>query len=873
MGWITRLQRTLRSRRLERDLDEELRSHLEEACERGRDPEEVRRAFGSALRWREEGRDAHVLVWLDTLLLDAKLGLRRLLAARAVTTVMVVSLALATGSCLAAYQLADALLLRPLPVDRPGQLRAVAFGASLPEWPTRWTRLSYPGYLRLERLDTPATLFATTVPHAHPWTVRPPGTPRETVEIQYVSSSFFGALGLAPSVGRLFAEDDFPDAPRAVITQALWRQLGAPQIGTLLHAGAEPVELVGVTGPAFRGVAPGDPSEIFLPAGRAPGVELAGRNSFQTFLRLDPGASSDVLQAQLFDTWRRFEAERWNVPGIAPDLRRAYLASAHLRLEHARAGASAAQDDYGRALAVLSGLAAVVLLIACVNVAHLMTSQALTRQRELSLRAALGAGRLRLLRMMLLESAWLSLAAVLCGSLLARWLAPALLGQLASSGRFLDLDLAVNARVLLFAAGLAIVVSVLCALVPAGQVRWAGAAAGSRSESRTLRGTRALDGLLFGQVFFCTTVLFVAGLLITSFGRLTATETGFDAEGVLAVQVRAEDEQPPALWSALVERTRTVPGVERVAMTDWPLLSGSGTTHRVEAGAPRREAMVEFLCVSSEWPEVLGIPRLEGSGFAKGIAEGSASAVLINRSFARHFFADQPTLGQALWHIDLDGRRIEYAVSGVVGDVRQNDLRAPPPLAVYVPCAGEADERRRHAFLLVRGSEGTGPWLAEPLRSAVEETDMFRVRGIETQKQVVQRQTAVERLLALLATYFGTASLLLFALGLYGVLHFLFARRRRELSLRIALGGRGVRLLRDVLARTGLAATLGCLAGTALGPLAGRGLEALLFDVSSRDPASFATPIALVALAGAVAAGPVLRRALSTDPAESLRTE
>ncbi|SPE41253.1 conserved membrane hypothetical protein [Candidatus Sulfopaludibacter sp. SbA3] len=526
MSLWSRITNVFHTDRLSREIDEEFQSHMEEAIEQGRDPAEAQRAFGSALRQREESRDIRLIAWLDSLRADAVFGWRQLMKRKVTSAAAILSLALAIGSCTAAFRLIDAVLLRPLPVAHPEQLYALSRrGIGLDGKPASFDEWAYPSFqLMRTAVKGQAELMAVSYAEPADLTYRT-DQEMERAECQYVSGWMFDTFGLRPALGRLFTESDDlkPGAhPYAVLSYDYWtRHFGRDPkvVGRTFHMGDTLYEIVGVGPEAFTGTETGIVIDVFLPTMMHPAVVHDDWTWHRTLARLKPGVAVEPVRAKLHTTSRAFEEERAKgFKGMTRASIDKFLAQTVV-LEPAAEGASGLQQDYRTSLIAMGVLVALVLLIACANVANLMTAQAAARQREMAMRVSIGAGRRRLVQLVLVESAWLALLAAALGGLFAWWSAPFVVSRINPPDNPVRLSLPADWRVLAFGIALTVVVTLLLGLAPAlraSAVNPASALKGgsdphSRRRLMHVSRRRLMHVLIGVQVAFCFVVLFVAG--------------------------------------------------------------------------------------------------------------------------------------------------------------------------------------------------------------------------------------------------------------------------------------------------------------------------------------------------------------------------
>jgi predicted permease len=878
MSLWSRVANLIRGERLNREIDEELQSHIAEAMEQGRNPHEARHAFGPALRLREDSRDVRIIPWLDSLRADAVFGWRQLKKNKVTSAAAILSLALAIGACTSAFRLIDALLLRPLPVADPERLYALDRQAFVDGKSQSYDAWTYPAFVAMRAaVKDQAELIAIAYAAQMDLTYES-GQEVEKAYVQFVSGWMFGSFGLRPALGRLFTEDDDlkPGAhPYAVLSHDYWvRRFGQDRkiIGRTFRMGDDLYQIVGVAEERFTGTEPGTVTDVFVPTMMHPAVTHSDWTWFRTLARLKPGVAVEPVRAKLHATSRAWEEERAKgFTGMTKESIAKFLDQT-LVLEPAAAGASGLQKDYRRSLIALGVLVALVLLIACANVANLMTAQAAARAREMALRVSIGAGRWRLVQLVLVESAWIASLAAAIGGLFAWWSAPFVVSMINPPDNPARLTLPADWRVLGFGMALTLVVTFLFGLAPAlraSAVKPSSALKGG-SDPRSRR--RLMHTLIAAQVAFCFLVLFVAGLFASTFDRLSHRPIGFSAERLLTLDTVTERAQPPVFWDQLAEDLRAMPGVEAVAISGWPLLGGGGWNGFVSInGEPPGPVLAYFLSVSPGWTDTMKIPFIDGRDFRP--TDTSPGAAIVNETFVKQFFKGETPVGK--WFAKGKSR---YQAVGVVRDAPYRSIREPTLPVVYVPFhsidANNALQPIRTGTFIVRTSTSNPLALALTLRREVPRArPEFRVSNIRAQAELVRAQTVRERLLAMLALFFAGVALLLAGVGLYGVLDYTVFQRRREIGIRIAIGARSGDIARRVTAEVFMMVFLGALAGVGLGIASVRYLDALLYQVRPTDLPMLALPSAIIVAAALLAALPAVIHAVRIDPVTMLRAE
>lgn len=882
MSIWSRVANVFRRGRVSHELDEEFAAHIQEAIKEGRDPEEARRAFGSVLRHREASLDIRLLGWLDSLRADAVFGSRLLWKAKGTSAVAILSLGLAIGACVSAFRIIDALLLRPLPVRDPDRLYILLRKGIGPDGRPRTTASSeYPLYREMRAaVANEADLLAISSAVRRDLTY---GSDEETEKayVQYVSDSMFDKFGITPSLGRVLIESDDlkPGAhPVAVLSYDYWaRRFGRdPEVlkRTFRLTGVE-YEVVGVAGRPFTGTEPGIVTDIFLPTMMNEGVNHPDWSWFRTFVQLKPGVSATQVRDALSSVFQSYQEELAKGFKGWPKERLKQLLSNELVIEPAAAGVSGLQEQYRVALAALGVLVTLVLMIACANLANLMMAQASARAREMALRVAIGAGRRRLVQLVLVESALIALSALALGGMFAWWSAPLVVSMISPPDHPVRLVLSADLRLLGFAAALVAFVTILFGLGPAlraSEVRPAAALkGGAGANSRR----RVLDALIVAQVAFCFLVLIDTRLFKATFKRLSNQPTGFAADGVVNVIATARPPQSLLLWQEVARRLRSIPRIETIALAGFPPLSGSmeGGFVAVNGGEPGG-ALVRFLSVSQGWFDLMKIPILNGRDFTEN--DLAPDVAIVNETFVKIYFNGESPIGRSFETNRNQGRRSR--IVGLVRDSRYDDIRGPIPPVVYLPFQSldaNGQARKASGAALVLRVSGADPLALAPVlrREIIRARPGFLVSRIVPQTELVEQQTVRERLLATLASFFAVVALLLAGIGLYGVLGYSLLQRRREFGIRIAIGAPAAEIVGRATVEAWAMVLAGALLGLGMALLSVRYIESLVYGVKATDPATFIPPAVILFVATLLASVPAAIEALRIDPVEMLRVE
>ena len=872
-------------REVESEVDAELAFHLARAAEEleerdGLSPADARaeaaRRFGDLELTRRYCRDEDLrreretrrMTVLDEFRQDAAFALRSLRAAPGFAAVALLTLALGIGANTAVFSVVRGVLLRPLPF--PEADRVARLWHANPQGGEERSRVSEPDFRDWE---AGSTRFASLAgyfyaPGGSGADLTGAGRP-ERLEGAFVTPRFFETLGTPAALGRTLRPDEAsdPDDHFVVLSHGTWVQRfgGDPGIlGRSLTLDGQPHTVVGVMPPDFT--FPGERLDYWIPLSTIPADDI-GRQRGSRFLdvigRLAPGATLEQARDELSAVARRVaerepEAEGWTEVTAVP-VRESLV------------------GEVRRPLLVLLGAVAFVLLITCVNLASLLLARGTARRRELAVRAALGAGRGRIVRQLLTESLVLALAGGVLGVGLAV-LGVRALGALGAAGLPRAEAVRMDGGVLLYALALSTAAGLLFGLLPALR-------ATSRELAGTLRGggrgtvgapgQRLRAALVVAEVALAVVLVAGAGLAARSFARLVGVDPGFQPRGVLAVKLSMrddEDGQPRAsYYNALLDRIAAVPGVRAVgAAKDFPL-RGTGEEWApigippAAGGSAEREARLPVIHVSADYFRAMGVPLREGRAFTAADREDAPLVWIVNEAFRRRYFPGESVVGKTL----LVGGT-PFTVVGVVGDVRQRSLAEPAEPTAYMHYL----QNQRSGLSLAIRTEGDPLRYAAAVREAVWQVDRDQtITSVETMEQVVGADVARPRLLAALLLLFGLMGLLLGALGIYGVLAFMVSQRRQEIGVRVALGAQPRSVL-GMVVRQGMALAAAGVAAGLVGAFAlTRGMTAILYEVRPNDPATFAGVVAVLLAAALVASWLPARRALRVDPVQALRAD
>jgi predicted permease len=885
MSLWSRIANAIRPNRVSREIDEELQSHIDEAIEQGRDPAEAHRAFGPVLQRREESLDTRVATWFHSLRLDAVFGWRQMLKKKAASAAAVLSLGLAIGACTSAFRLIDALLLRPLPIASPERLHAVVFESRGVDGKLmKYDSCSYPMFRRMrdavrQDADAIAVSYSDRVDLTYGADLE-----MERAYMQFVSGAMFPTFGLRPAAGRLLtANDDVtPGAhPVAVVSYDYWsRRFGRDPkaIGRTFRMGDRVYAIIGVSERGFTGTETGIMTEVFIPMMMKRSETRESEHNFwlRTLVQLKPGISPQPVGAKLSAVFHAIQQEQATAgptrPGqVPPDVK--------MRFEPAAAGRSNLQRDYRLALTAIAVLVALVLLIACANVANLKMAQAAARAREMALRISIGAGPWRLVQLVLMESAWLAFLSAVIGAGFAWWSAPFIISRIDSPQNPARLSLPADWRMLAFGLAIALAVTLLFGLAPAlraSSVKPVSALKGGEDPHARRHLMHVLIAL---QVAFCLVVNFVAGLFVTSFDRLSHVPTGFSAERILNLETTSFHPQPPSAWNQVMDHLRTTPSVQAVALTLWPMMSGEANVSPISLQGGEPFAMMsDILNVSPGWFDLMRIPLLDGRDFRP--EDSSPRVAIVNQTFAKEYLEGANPIGKS-FELDTSKGRLSVPIVGFVPDTRSRDnIRFPIRPTAYFPYqGGDAPgafllQSRGRGTFVVRTASPNPLALASMLRQEVPRArPEFRVNNIRSQVEIGESLTVRERMLAMMALFFAAVAVALAGVGLYGVLDYSVQLRRREIGIRMAIGAPAANIARSVTVDVFMAVAAGAIAGLAIGMVSTRYIETLLFQVKATDWVRLALPSATILVAAILASVPAIIRAIRIDPVNALRAD
>jgi predicted permease len=840
----------------------------------------------------------------DEMFQDLRFGIRMLLKHKGFTTVAVLTLALGIGANTAVFTLINALLLRALPVANPQELvilNAIRGRVGGGEGDGSYSpRLSFPMYRGLrERQEVLTDVLAVTGERPVRLTIPAvTGTVEvmDNVQARLVTANYWNVLGVQPALGRFFTEDEDrnPNSSEAsgslaVLSYSFWeRQFGGDPgvLGRTVIIGGSPCQVIGVAARGFSGELIGSESDLWVPL-----ISFSSANSIENrrgvftheMGRLKPGVTLAQAEAAMTLIYQQLvQDERGSAPERNPDSAPA-IQDFHIRLEPGATGLSfgfprGLRQTYTRPLWIIMAIVGLVLLIACANIANLLLARAVARQREISVRMALGCGRFRLLRQMLTESLMLSTLGTVAGMLVA-WGGSRVLLRMVDTGYVpLRLDLSPDARVLLFTAAIMALTGIGFGLVPALRASRVELASAMKDQARgTAARVKQYLGrtLVIFQVAFSLLLLIGAGLLIRSLHNLRRIDLGFQPEKVLVFDLAhsPRNREPAALARVaheVYERVRQIPGVERASLSDHMLLSpfSSTGTLRIRDYTPEQgdRVGVRFNSVSPDYFETVGMTLVAGRGIEQKDAMNAPLVAVVNEAMASRYFPNGNAVGRIVE--ESPGKPIE--IVGVVRDAKYNNLREEVRHMVFRPLWQSPGALNS---LELRATEPLST-LAGPVRNALLEVSRdVVIRRAATLSDQVDSTLASERLLTTIGTGFGVLALLLASVGLYGVLSYAVAQRTQEIGIRMALGATGRNVLWLMLRQSLAVVLVGMAIGLPLAWLSTRLLESLLFELSPTDPAAITLATVILILVALIACWLPANRATRVDPMIALRNE
>jgi predicted permease len=899
--WFYQIPLRLRSlfsrQKVEHELDEELLYHLEELTQAnlasGMHPKEARaaalRTMQGLEQHKEECRDVRGVAWLENLGRDLQYAMRMLRKSPTFTAAAILSLALGIGANTAIFSLIDTLLIRPLPVPHAERLRTIQLntGRGKPQF-----SITYPLFQSLEDHNRAfASLFAWS---GHSFQMRS-GADMLHVDGVLASGDYFSTLGVSPIAGRTFTSADDhttggEEGPVAVISERFWDhhfQRHSSAIGRSLTLDRVAFTIIGVMPRSFFGADMDAQPDIWVPLTMASRVDdPACINSRSCWFLVTMGRLKDGVTAEQGNAALQVATPsilRESVPAWGEVNKKRFL-SWKIGTSSGAQGWSSLRLQFRSPLAILMTLVGLVLLIACANMANLLLARAMARHREIGVRLALGAGRGRVIRQLLTESALLSLLGGLAGTFFAIWLTRFLAAFLGKPGQFgpyqtLRLDIRPDWRVVLFTLIIALATGMLFGLAPALQATRLGIGASLKESANNLRGNRRLTlgrVTLALQAAFSVLLVAAAGVFAGSLYRLLTLDVGFNPKNVVMISIdtdklAAKDAALSNLYGQLLDRVSTLPGVNAASLI-WiaPLGNGGWDDDVTAPGQPDVPEHDRDTCANAIGPGLfdgLGIPLLAGRQFNKGDSPASLKVGIISQFAAGRFFPNTNAVGR---DIKFEGSLLR--IVGIAGDIKYWNLRDTVQPELYIPYTQKQGAIPSLTFAIKTDLKVDTLYseFRAALHTVAPDAPVSRIRTMQEQ---VADSVGRERMMASLSIFFGLVALLLTAIGLHGILAYAVTRRTGEIGIRMALGAQRRSVIWLIVSESvGFVA-----AGVAIGVVTALGLSRLaadlLYGIRPNDPGNLILAVvALLAVGTAAAAAPALR-AVGLDPTQALREE
>ena len=826
---------------------------------------------------------------------DVRYAARLLRMSPGFLAVATLSLALGIGANTAIFQLISAVQLRMLPVHHPEQLVELHIAKNdhccSGNFSDRRPNFTNPQW---EQIRAHQQAFSGIFAWGDQRFNLAGGGEVRFSEGLWVSGGYFKTLGIQPLIGRLISdEDDRPGcgAPGVVISYPFWQRefAGDSQaVGKNVSLDGHSLQIMGIAPPNFSGVEVGRRFDVAVPVCAEPLINgeqshFAKRHHWWLAIigRLKPGwtqtradANAKAISPAVF--------ENTVPPNYRPDQAK-YYAGYKLEALPAGSGVSSLRRTYEQPLLLLLGIAGLVLLIACANLANLTLARASTREREMAIRLAIGADRGRLIRQLLMESLLLTLIGTALGAFLAQFLSRYLVSFLNTGDKPLFIQLGADWRVFAFTAGVAILTCILFGVTPAIRATRTAPAAAMKASGRGLTGDRERFGLrralVISQVALSLVLLVGALLFVRSLQNLLTIDAGFHEEGLLIANIDiSRPNLPPArrlsFYRELLARVRATPGVEQAASAGIVQISGSGWNDGIEFLEQRKQdRMVPwFDRVSAGYFQTMGTPLLAGRDFDDHDTPSSPEVAIVNQEFSKKFLSGANPLGKTFRILSGPGEKQHvYQIVGLVKSSKYQSLRDDFEPIVFV-AAGQDDKPGLGTNLIVRSASPVGSLMA-----ALKKTVLEQNAGISLKFQVFRTQVRDsllrERLLATLSGFFGFLAAALATIGLYGVISYMVARRRNEIGIRMALGANRTNVINLVLREAGLLLLTGFIVGIGVTIAATRTASSLLFGLKATDPVTIGLAIVLLGSVASAASFLPALRAARLEPTAALREE
>ena len=879
--------------KLDHELDDEIKSHLEMQIEdnvrRGMSLEEAtyaaRRSFGGVDQIKESYRDRRGIPVVETTLQDLRFAIRVLRRSPVYTTVVVLTLAIGIGANTAIFSLVDAVLIKLLPVNNPEQLVAIETFTQRGER----NNFSYPLFEQLrDRTQTFKGVFAAIDGTKNTEMIGPAANAQPLpVEVQLVSGEYFPVLGVNAIAGRTLTIEDnqVPGAhPVAVVNYTFWRnKLGGDHsiVGKSITLKSQPFTIVGVTPPDFFGESVGRAPDIWVPLMMQPKFDrdesylgFPNMGWLRVMARLDPGVSPQQAQAALAVWLSQIQSDQSELGRNARRLR-------NVEVVPGSKGLSETRNKFSKQLWILTVVVGLLLLIACANVANLLLVRASVRAKEVAVRLAIGASRWRLIRQFLTESLLLAFAGAALGLILASWGSRLLLLMASEGARPIPIDVSLNLRILGFTMLLAVITAVLFGLTPALSATRQDVNTALKVNTVANPGLPLSRLLVVIQVALSLLLITGASLFVQTLRNLRDRNLGFDAAKVLQVRIDAQsagykDEQLPDLSARLLDSIKSVPGVVSASTSDSGFRTGNSRTCCVAVEgytfSANEDRQIQTSRVAPGYFKSIALPMLLGREFEPQDLNPQKKpgtfpkVAIINEAMARRYFGNANPVGKHFGWGDPPAVKYDTEIIGVAANAVYGNLREEKSSLIYYP--GD-----RGQLLVVRAA-GAPDAIVTSIRNEIRAVDKnLVISGIKTIPQLIDQSLRLEALLAKLSSFFGVLALLLASIGLYGVMAYAVVRRTKEIGIRMALGAQPATVRWMVLRETLRLVIIGVVIGVPTALAATRFISGLLYGLTPTDPISVSVAVITLVVSAILAGFLPARTASRVDPLVALKYE
>jgi predicted permease len=895
-----RVQMLVHRNRFRRELDDEMSLHIslreQQQRERGLTFDEAHRAarlrFGNTARIRERSYMAWGWGWLESLRNDVVFGLRAMRRSPGLTLVAVASLALGIGANTAIFSLLDAVLLRSLPVRDPSQLVILGTGwwSGISDGFAVTELYSYPFFKQMRQRnsvfsDTAAifsmqsTVYGKVQGHANP----------EPMHVQMVSGNYFGTLGVQPQMGRLLSDADDNSEngnPVAVVSYNWWKRSLAEDPDALdrkLKLGDTTFTIIGVAPPEFFGTKVGEAPDIWVPCSMVSAVPpgFGGykdnfSESLYVFGRLKPGVNVEQATANVNVLYRQILI---GFEGAMSQENAQRLVKAHVPLNSMATGVSRLRREFSQPLRILMAVVALVLLIACANIANLLLARSTARVREFAVRQALGARRMRIVRQLLTESLLLAVAGGALGIGIAFFATRFLLRMVSGGPDTIPLNVAVDGRLLLFTAAVTIATAVLFGILPAlraTRLQLTHSLKEGLGSSRAQTRSPIARILVVSQVALSLILMVGAGLFLRTLVNLNHVDTGFNKENVLRLQVdpssagyKSHDPRLEALYRDIEARVSTLPGVRAASFSMFTFHEGSWNGTIVIPGMQvNHDLDVKHNVVGTGYFATMQIPLMAGRLFTADDTAASQPVAIISEHMARTLFPGGSPIGR-MYHIGGPDNPLNQVI-GIVKDVKFGNLTEQTDDIDYLPVA----QNPRYLNDFEVRYEGDFGAIASAVQRTIHSLDpALPIAHVTTLDEQVARSVTNERLVAQLSGFFGLLAVFLSCIGIYGLMSYMVTRRTSEIGIRMALGASRSNMRWLVMRESIVLVCAGIVVGVPVTVAGGRLVANMLFGIHATDPLSLAAAVALLLAVTLFAAYLPARRACRVEPMVALRYE